>query len=325
MVLLHSAKSDLVYNIMAKQEWGSARDEVMDLYEYSEMVLSIYTERYLRGDYDIDDDETREKFLANLMQAFVDHDPMYSLHYTYLGTPDGRFLGVGWAQNETSWYLKVGTMNEGTDFELRQFPLNAQGERINEDDPILNNEIYDPRCRVWYRNAMKYTFNGTVDQAFPFNDIYDDNRSSFQSFIESNHAVVATENCAQSRQLFAEMFGIELSEETDSIISDYTDYADNIYIYDPSSDTKDGEPYKLVWSRYIFYTLNQIGLTASAAIQDPVTGDLFGVLGVDFTLGQLSYLLYDTVKQYETSSVQLNSEDNVWYAWAFEANSMNQK
>eukprot|EP01084_Bolivina_argentea_P233654 393478_1 len=52
--LLNSAKSNLIQNIMAKQEWGSAKDEVMELYEKSEMVLAIYKDRYERGDFKMD-------------------------------------------------------------------------------------------------------------------------------------------------------------------------------------------------------------------------------------------------------------------------------
>eukprot|EP01083_Nonionella_stella_P279724 951491_1 len=85
--------------------------------------------------------------------------------------------------------------------------------------------------------------------------------------------------CETSRRLFGEMFNIELSEDTAEITysGDNTSYA-----YDARNDTEDGVGYTLVWSRYIFFSLAQLGLTASAAIQDPLSGDLYGVVGIDY-------------------------------------------
>eukprot|EP01084_Bolivina_argentea_P061384 112173_1 len=113
------------------------------------------------------------------------------------------------------------------------------------------------------------------------------------------------------------MFNIELDIDTLDIITSYNDYVNNSYIYDTTNDTLNGMPYELVWSRYMFYDLNEIGLTASATIQNPLNGDLFGVLGIDFTLGQLSRLLYDTVRQ-DSIATTINDDEAV--AWIFDTN-----
>eukprot|EP01083_Nonionella_stella_P070848 189819_1 len=305
--LLSSAKSDLTENLLAKHEWGSVRDEVFNLYDKAEMVLQIYRDRLERGSLDFDNDLERDRFQSNIMQSFVtdrgtSDDPLlYALYYTYFGTPEGGFYGVGWTKNETSHSLSNGVQSAKTEWILHRNVLGDDGS-LEANEPTASQVVYDARCRLWYRNAMQYTFNGSVDDAFP--------NTSFGDFVTDSRTVASTPNCETSRRLFASMFNIELSSDSHSVAAS-SPRGDNIsYAYDARNDTEDGVGYALVWSRYIFFSLGQLGLTASAAIQDPVSGDLYGVVGIDFTLGQLSTLLYYTVQ---------DSDDDDEYAWIYDA------
>eukprot|EP01084_Bolivina_argentea_P254341 427568_1 len=243
--------------MMVKQQFASSLDQINKLYDRSEMILNIFQDRYDRNNFNLENETSRNRFFANIMQSFVGliNDPLFNQYSIYMGTSDGRFFGTGWSVDEFTYKLKADIRNENTSWLMNTLYLNDD-VTINSTENINNdNGLYDPRCRKWYTSAIKHTFTGTINNAFPSKN--DSAGYGFNDFIEDDRFAALTDDCSFSRQLFASMFNVDYD--------DISEYNDSYYEYNISNQ------YKLAWTRYIFFNLEQIGLTASAAIQDEET------------------------------------------------------
>ena len=149
-----------------------------------------------------------------------------------------------------------------------------------------------PRCREWYRDTLQYTFEGTIDQAFP-NGTFDEWMS------DSDSAKSQITNCKNNKKIFKEMWN-----------------NGKVHRYNGSSDYRVGQ---VVWKRYLFNNGN-VGVTGSRTITDMVTGELLAIVGVDYTLDWLSETLADRTMD---TKGHIDLHSSKWKTWIFEKSIMN--
>ncbi|ETN98454.1 hypothetical protein RFI_39046 [Reticulomyxa filosa] len=128
----------------------------------AQRMAETIVQRMKRGDLQPDETGYYDKFLTDIMKIFRDIDNPYEIRGIALGFPNGNMSSAE-VNGSDFW---VGGVSNETNGELTYFRANENGQREANDSGVsLKN--YDPRCRPWYIDAITYTFNGTLEQAFP--------------------------------------------------------------------------------------------------------------------------------------------------------------
>ena len=184
--------STLIESTMIKQEFNQVYDSFYHTISlHSDMILSAIEQRvYLADmplyDYNANTESTWkglldtqvtykdqvvkvssiDKYLTNMMHAFSNSKNQYHQHAVYFATPNGTIFGIHsdanatastpimWHQDvTTNWVFQERTTDKDTGYTLHD--LEGQNEHNTESIGW-----YDPRCRSWYINSIKYTFSG---------------------------------------------------------------------------------------------------------------------------------------------------------------------
>ena len=287
-IATQSLHDELIPNTAVKEEYKQSYNAFMhQITDNINMILSIVEERFYRGDMIFPDENTCDesqcnysidKFFISLMDVFTASNGKFNQFGIHVATPDGAMYGVwpfyrGKVEYNVTVFKRDNTTNRNTiDFKTTQDGYaNTSNWTIFATD-----ETYDPRCRPWYQNGIKYTFSGGINDAFP--DGYDN------KFFINNGIPGYQAECQSSQSNYKNLFG----NDTEGIIEKIHDIA---------------------WTRYIFTVSGftyEIGFSATKAIVDD-NGKLLAVILIDYTLNEMSKLLYD-----------YNDEDS-WLSWLMEA------
>eukprot|EP01083_Nonionella_stella_P165658 551634_1 len=300
-VLTTDATSTLFEDVMAKNEWSHVQDLVYQLFASTEMIADAVTDRFYRNDMDLNNSHELDRFFVNIMQSFVDPLSHYKQWYVYIATPAGNMRGARWNTSHNVSTLSAALRDESTNHSYNVYLINDRdGYHMKNILTDTLNDVYDPRCRGWYRDTLYYAFEGRLDQAFP-NDSYIEWKADI------NAPTYNITNCKENRDIYESMWNI-------SNISQPQLWMNNTWKYD-------GEAHKMVWSRYLFATMNepQIGLTGSMPIIDPVSGELLAIVAIDYTLNVVSDYIARTVHNPHDDGRSQISYDN-WRSWIFESN-----
>ena len=205
--------------------------------------------------------------------------------YTYVycsGTPNGCMYG-GIDKNESASYVSTLNIRDWTnDFVYTYYHASKLGYIRHYGDEFLKQfETYDPRCRDWYTNAIKYTFSGSFEQAFPVET------NDFHAFFIND----ATDECVETIEEYTELFDIKYDSNSGEYFAN-------------KSLTKASD---VAWTRYIFNE-GSVGLAVSKAMVNETTGQLLGVAAVAYNFDKISTFLNAT------------NDENDWVAWVFETN-----
>eukprot|EP01083_Nonionella_stella_P174775 606887_1 len=248
-------------------------------------------DRFYRNDMDLTNSHETDRFFVNLMQSFVDSHSNYMQWYIYIATPNGNFRGARWNTTHDVSTLSAGIRDHTTNHSYNVYLINdTDGYHMRDTLTGTLNAMYDSRCRDWYRDTIYYAFEGTLDQAFP-NDAYTQWKDDVTAVTYN------ITNCVEQRANYESMWNLTTN---------------NTWKYD-------GEPHKMVWHRYLFLTVPQLGLSGSMPIIDPKTGELLAVVAIDYTLSIVGDYIAQTVSNpYDDGRSQI-SYDN-WRSWVFESN-----
>eukprot|EP01083_Nonionella_stella_P009325 26901_1 len=280
-----------LFDVMAKHEWNHVQDLAYHLFDSTETIAEVMADRFYRNDMDLTNSHETDRFFVNLMQSFVDSHSNYMQWYIYIATPNGNFRGARWNTTHDVSTLSAGIRDHTTNHSYNVYLINdTDGYHMRDTLTGTLNAMYDSRCRDWYHDTIYYAFEGTLDQAFP-NDAYTQWKDDVTAVTYN------ITNCVEQRANYESMWNLTTN---------------NTWKYD-------GEPHKMVWHRYLFLTVPQLGLSGSMPIVDPKTGELLAVVAIDYTLSIVGDYIAQTVSNpYDDGRSQI-SYDN-WRSWVFESN-----
>eukprot|EP01084_Bolivina_argentea_P310206 536741_1 len=317
--------SNLIDSLMVKQEYFAVSDEVYKIFDSSDMIYDLISRSLKSGQItldftNMDDNQRREQLNAidnlfiRMMRTFTEPNEKYRQYYIYMGTPAGFLQGARWREKADNAELLIGSRlleppprnsSPGTPEIMGSYNTYAvdpiTGFRDTSIDEISENNLYDPRCRGWYLNAIKHGFVGTIDNAFP-------KIGGFKTFYEPEDDIAAlqTTQCKLARQEYIDLFQLNnFTYNNGEYINLTTNESRNFIL---NGDKNESELYGITWDRYVFASLLQQGLTASSVVVDDSTGNLLGVVSIDYTLDDLSQVLSDSV-----------GNETDWFAWIFES------
>ena len=294
-------------NTISTEEHLHILQKIDQMFSNAELIRDIIAARFNRGDMRKMEINTTngtvlgyDNWFWNLMKSFPSKDDKHPYLHSliYMGLPTGEIYGSGTREVNGSWILTNSVRDINTSWVYNVYGTNDDGSRNTEIDPYRENNVYDVRCRDWFGPAIEHTFNGTFGQAFP-------DETNYQKFVEYEGEPTTREECQNAIKSFKDMFGIEKSENGS------TRY------YGTKANNPDKKSLmKLVWSRYVFASDDDVGLTASMAIKDPITGDLLAVVGIDYTLKYLSQFLVDSI---ESTTDESSSDQSIAFVFAIDS------
>eukprot|EP01083_Nonionella_stella_P188981 697854_1 len=243
-------------------------------------------------------------YLTHLMHTFrwmddddnVDDD-VYYVHGIYIGTPDGKFIGV---LKDSNAGLLTELRDDSTDWELTY-------TRMEDKIPLARRDDYDPLCRDWYRRTLEYMVDCDINCAF--------------GGVHNLNQFYSSQTCVEIQQHYLDIWNLDWVDTYDNItiVSDdmNTIYRNEVLknISYECSDELRGirralPKYDVVWSKYLFAS-GSMGLTVSKPILDIETGDVLAIIAVDLTLDGLSAALN------RTNNYNMGEKD--WISWIFSA------
>ena len=236
-----------------------------------------------------------DKYFTNLMFSFMNNDLDFLQYSVYFATPNGSIYGAT-TLNSTS----EGTLDEvlvmrrdpTTNWIYKTFFATGDGYGSTEEsDEFI---WYDPRCRDWYLSAIQYTFTGNIFQAFPLSS------HDLEAYFNGDSISAETTECTDAKNVYYNLFDVDTS-----IGNHNTTTTMNLFNTSNKTITKQTDG---AWARYVFAG-GDTGIAISKAIVNETTGDLLGVVSIDYTLNGVSDILANS-----------NDEPD-WDAWIFEANS----
>ena len=288
---------DLIENTMITEEYKQSHNAfVYTIGEHVDMLVNLIESKIYRGDMPVLDYEgimngrinvsqhvnQTDAYFSNLMDSFTSSDGEFIPYGFYVATPNGSIYGM-WRYYEegddVDYNMTVWRRDETTDWETVFYITDKKGYTIKEYDSDLT---YDPRCRIWYRNTLKYGFTGNIFSAFPISD------DDFEYFFKDNGSPGDTMDCVAAWEVYNDIFYNDTDIET--ITNTSYNYFNDSDRYPITLESKSD----IIWTRYLFFT-NVIGLGASKCVLNQETGDLIGVILIDYTLNDFSNVLNQTV------------------------------
>eukprot|EP01083_Nonionella_stella_P187567 689477_1 len=276
----------LIKDVMAPQEWNVVRDKVFHVIESAESIKEILANRLnMEGMKDIFEDDEVDQIFTNTMSSFVNKHSLPSQYFVYIGTPDGGFRGARVLAPDKQDLL-ISVRDVTNNFTLNTHYTDSWNMMRDTSQPLYDSSnIFDPRCRPWYIDAIQQRFSGRLEEAFP------DNTWDAFSADDLGSLSRQTQTCKRAVEQYRAIFNN--SNRTSS---------------------RSHEGY-LVWTSYVFESSNSESVTASAIVFDGDSDRLLGVIGIDFLGSELSKSLNETV-----GIGTAEAEDGDWYSWVFNAN-----
>eukprot|EP01084_Bolivina_argentea_P008905 16657_1 len=284
----------LFNNVISKHEFNIVSDEIYYIFETSDMVEQTFQQNFKTIiDDSVNSKSSMDHFMINMMKSYL--QPSYPFDFRpwaiYYGTPAGDFVGTFRDPNDDT--LGHVRRDKTTNW-IREFVTIATGDIPDYSAPYYYDPLMDPRCRPWYEDALKNSFTGKANDAYP-ND-------TFYNFIYDTKQPSLTHNCEEAKSSIQDFYGIWSNNS-----NDFTNFDKSLF----TNNTK----YSLIWSRYIFGDQASIGITASSTIIDE-NGKLLAVIAIDWLLSALSENL-KTFVETESSDDGVGSNE---YIWIFESN-----
>ena len=291
----------LVDSTIGRQEYLHLQDTLFNFFDSTEMILSVIKlETRRREAPEMQSDE-----FYYLMKSFVDFDGTYLQYYIYSGTSSGEFYGTSHISVETEIEadeqgLYIGIRDNSTNWDYIEVSPNISYYNLTKYSILTD---FDPRCRDWYINGILYTFAGSLEQAFPNTSIY----NSWEYFFENKNDAWYSDDCTYAREVYTEIWGIKYDEIEEKY-------------YGTINKTKTID---IAWTKYIFAKNEYVGYTAVSCISDQDSGILIGCFGVDYSIDDINLFLEQSVGHFHMHSTSSNAteEEDVSYAWIFEASS----
>eukprot|EP01083_Nonionella_stella_P239003 837014_1 len=286
----------LIDELMVKQEWFAVSDEVFKIFDSSDMIYDILSRALREGTVVIDGDTRKADIVfSKLMTVFTEPSGKYRQHYIYAATSNGEFHGSRWIYDASLSTLAVGIQHGGL-YQLFEMDLNHEPPTRDAEE-YEEERLYDPRCQQWYINAIKHGFVGSIDDAFVM--------QSFEDFYNNEQKpALQSPSCQSARQQYLDLFNLSAYTFENGEYINLSSIESRSFVLNAANE----DLYTITWDRYVFTALQQQGLTASAVVVNDTSGALVGVIGVDYTLSDLSDVL----------SLSVGNESE-WYAWIFEA------
>eukprot|EP01084_Bolivina_argentea_P288053 494345_1 len=280
------AINTLLNDIMSKHEYNEIADEVINVFDMSDKIKDLFQEQY-EDLINENDENAIDKFFISVMTSFLRPNDDFAPYMIYVGLPDGGFRGGMWdTGNDKKLYMT--RRDENTNW-TRIWNEVTDGDIVDYSKLYKHNDVYDPRCRPWYKSAIKNCFSGNIHDSFPHN--------LFNEFLEQETVAALTTNCEISKKEYMDFYNVKYNESFVKIPQEENQL----------KSVNNGN-YSVAWSRYVFAELATIGLTASSPIIDK-NGKLVAVVAIDFILGELGDLL----------AISTSNKTN-WLSWITEAN-----
>ena len=258
-------------------------DTVLEAYNDNNDHNTSFNFNYSYGD-------SIDKYFSNLMLSFTSSNNYFKQDAIWMGLANGSFYGaqaanISYPREQVELYAQDATTN----WHYSLFTATDDGYR---DELIEESDWYDARCRDWYFYAIKYTFSGNARQAFPIDE--NDLNSLWYGDYTTNV------ECVDAIGKYHQLFGIE---------PDKNDSTDSSTIFSRFVEAKKTLTKQIdgLWTRYLF-THGAVGISFSKAVTNKSTGDLLGVVAMDYTLEGVSKL------------IAASNDENDWIGWIFEAN-----
>lgn len=298
LVLNSISFTRLVEDVMAKEEFNQIFNSFeFQLSDHSESMTAVIEEKFRRSAMptfwdnrfgildevvdDINDTTGRNrrinassmsKFMSQVMFAYDTNEATFHQFGFHITNPNGTMYGT-YSLNYSvlSTTVRQYIQEFTTDFLFSEYQLKRDNKYIDlQDDYLGTYAIYDPRCRDWYINAFRTTFEGTFEEAFPIGN------DNFNWFYEDGGIAGIQTECVDAKEAWKQLFDLEARVYQDSNITNITEYysASNVTLHKQSD---------IAWTQYVVVAAEPIvAITGAIMIQNETTGEAIAVADVDY-------------------------------------------
>ncbi len=137
------AVNDLALQLRAETV-GRLQERILDFMETPHLLNELHANGFALEQLSLEDFSALEQHLWQSLQTFE------TISYTYIGTPQGQFLGVGYVESDEALVISE-TLPE-KNFKTHFYTIEGRGDRGAV--AWIDETPYDARTRPWYQQAV---------------------------------------------------------------------------------------------------------------------------------------------------------------------------